>query len=205
MQPERFKADRQVHLGSSRQAQISILPAVGGLFSFLFGRISDRFLGLVLLSLSLFFVLFYTGRLTPLLSNALPRLEAINLPINTLTSQSQGSRELSEQGVTSATRNAPLPQNAQISQKLEVFATSYDRNCRGCNDVTAIGMKAGYGVVAVDPKIIPLGSKLYIPGYGLAVAGDTGGKVKGNRIDLGFENVKTGWWSARFVEIYVLK
>ena len=49
----------------------------------------------------------------------------------------------------------------------------------------ANGMHAGYGVVAVDPHLIRLGSKLYIEGYGYAVAGDTGGAIKGHRIDLG--------------------
>jgi len=49
----------------------------------------------------------------------------------------------------------------------------------------ATGMRAGYGVVAVDPRIVRLGTKLYVEGYGYAVAGDTGGAIKGNRIDLG--------------------
>ena len=49
---------------------------------------------------------------------------------------------------------------------------------------TATGMKPQVGVVAVDPKIIPLGTKLYVEGYGEAIAGDTGGAIKGNRIDL---------------------
>jgi len=55
---------------------------------------------------------------------------------------------------------------------------------------TATGIKAGYGVVAVDPKFIRLGSRLYIEGYGYAVAGDTGGAIKGNRIDLGVDSPK---------------
>jgi len=50
--------------------------------------------------------------------------------------------------------------------------------------ICATGMTAQYGVVAVDPKVIPLHTKLYIEGYGFAIAGDTGGAVKGNVIDL---------------------
>jgi len=90
------------------------------------------------------------------------------------------------------------------SRKLTVWATSYDPNCPGCNETTATGMKAGYGVIAVDPKVIPLGSKVYVPGYGVAVAGDTGGSIKGNRIDLGFDNVANGNWSSRYTDIYIL-
>ena len=50
---------------------------------------------------------------------------------------------------------------------------------------TAIGLKIGHGVVAVDPRIIPLGTRLFIEGYGHAVAADTGGAIKGHKIDLG--------------------
>ena len=88
--------------------------------------------------------------------------------------------------------------------KLNVWATSYDPFCPGCNQTTSIGLKAGFGVIAVDPKIIPLRSKVYIPGYGIAIAGDTGGSIKGNKIDLGFDDVRNGNWSARFTDIYIL-
>ncbi|OGY30455.1 MAG: hypothetical protein A3F35_01895 [Candidatus Woykebacteria bacterium RIFCSPHIGHO2_12_FULL_45_10] len=88
--------------------------------------------------------------------------------------------------------------------KLRVYSTSYDSHCKGCNQTTSIGLKAGYGVVAVDPKVIPLRTRLYIPGYGFAIAGDTGGSIKGDKIDLGFDDVKTGWWSSRFTDIYLL-
>ncbi len=50
---------------------------------------------------------------------------------------------------------------------------------------TAIGLKIGHGVVAVDPRVIPLGTRLFIEGYGHAVAADTGGAIKGHKIDLG--------------------
>jgi 3D (Asp-Asp-Asp) domain-containing protein len=89
-------------------------------------------------------------------------------------------------------------------RKMRVYATHYDSRCPGCNETTAIGMRAGKGVIAVDPKVIKLRSKVYIPGYGLAVAGDTGGAIKGNIIDLGFEDARTAGWSARFVDIYLL-
>lgn len=92
----------------------------------------------------------------------------------------------------------------KYNRKLTVWSTSYDATCRGCNQVTSIGLKTGYGVIAVDPKIIPLRSKVYVPGYGIAIAGDTGGGIKGNKIDLGFDDLKNGWWSARFTEIYIL-
>ena len=89
-------------------------------------------------------------------------------------------------------------------KKMRVYATHYDSHCPGCNDWTAIGMKAGKGVIAVDPKVIPLRSKIYVPGYGVAVAGDTGGAIKGNIIDLGFDDAKTSGWTAHFIDIYLL-
>lgn len=89
-------------------------------------------------------------------------------------------------------------------RKLRVYATHYDSRCPGCNEWTAIGLRAGKGVIAVDPKVIPLRSKVYIPGYGLAVAGDTGGAIKGNIIDLGFDDARTAGWQAHFIDIYLL-
>jgi 3D (Asp-Asp-Asp) domain-containing protein len=88
-------------------------------------------------------------------------------------------------------------------RKMRVWATHYDSRCLGCDEWTAIGMRQGKGVVAVDPKVIKLRSKFYVPGYGHAVAGDTGGAIKGNIIDLGFEDARTAGWSARFIDIYL--
>jgi len=62
-------------------------------------------------------------------------------------------------------------------------ATAYSAG-HGCGYTTATGGKAQHGVIAVDPKVIPLGTKVYVEGYGEAVAGDTGGAIKGNRVDL---------------------
>lgn len=94
--------------------------------------------------------------------------------------------------------------NLSYWKKLHVWATHYDSHCPGCNEWTATGMRQGKGVIAVDPSVIKLGTKVYIPSYGLAVAGDTGGAIKGNIIDLGFEDAKTAGWAAHFVDIYLL-
>lgn len=88
--------------------------------------------------------------------------------------------------------------------KLKVWATSYDAYCLGCTGKTFLGTPVKQGTVAVDPKVIPLGTKIYVPGYGFGVAEDIGGAIKGNKIDLGFETL-AGQWSAREVEIYLLE
>ncbi|MDY0394840.1 3D domain-containing protein [Virgibacillus halophilus] len=67
-------------------------------------------------------------------------------------------------------------------------ASAYTANCGGCSGFTATGINLKSNpnakVVAVDPSVIPLGTKVWVEGYGVAVAGDTGGSIQGNRIDL---------------------
>lgn len=75
----------------------------------------------------------------------------------------------------------------------------------GTNDITSIGMKAGYGVVAIDPTIIPYRSELFIEGYGRAIAGDTGGAIVGHRIDLGYNTIREALnFGRRVVRVYIL-
>lgn len=89
---------------------------------------------------------------------------------------------------------------------LDMVATAYTADCAGCSGYTASGYRAGRGIVAVDPRVIPLGTKLYIPGYGFAVAGDTGGAIRGDRIDLGFDSLSDAiQFGRRPVRVFRLK
>ncbi|SDF22236.1 3D domain-containing protein [Sporomusa acidovorans] len=71
--------------------------------------------------------------------------------------------------------------------------------------LTATGIAARHGIVAVDPDVIPLGTRLYIPGYGMGLAADTGGAIIGNRIDLCMESSGDAWrFGRRTVKVYIL-
>jgi len=88
---------------------------------------------------------------------------------------------------------------------LRVVATAYSADEPGATSATATGRRAEKGVVAVDPNVIPLNSHLYIPGYGFAVAGDTGGMINGNHIDLCYGSVReVDRWGKRHIDIIVL-
>jgi 3D (Asp-Asp-Asp) domain-containing protein/uncharacterized protein YabE (DUF348 family) len=89
---------------------------------------------------------------------------------------------------------------------LSMVATAYTADCYGCSGWTKSGRHAGHGIVAVDPSVIPLGSHLYIPGYGKAIAGDTGGAIQGHRVDLGFnDNAAALQFGRRNIVVYVVK
>ena len=76
----------------------------------------------------------------------------------------------------------------------------------GPDNITFLGLKLQRGHVAVDPRVVPLGSRLYIPGYGYAYAADTGGKIKGHRIDLAVANAKASErWHWRWLTVYILE
>ncbi|MDW8100415.1 MAG: ubiquitin-like domain-containing protein [Anaerolineae bacterium] len=94
-------------------------------------------------------------------------------------------------------------------RKIRMLATSYSPSTAGISldddyfGRTRLGWKLRKGIVAVDPSLIKLGSKVYIPGYGLADAADTGGLIRGRHIDLGFEDHNLELWY-RWVDVYLL-
>jgi 3D (Asp-Asp-Asp) domain-containing protein len=87
-----------------------------------------------------------------------------------------------------------FPEFGLARRALQLEATGYDPgpvdNTRGWVGVTKSGERARFGIAAVDPKLIPLGSFLYIEGYGPALAADIGGAIKGQRIDLCFNSTR---------------
>jgi len=92
---------------------------------------------------------------------------------------------------------------------LTMSSTAYEPGPRSCGRFasgnTAAGYEAGYGVVAVDTNVIPMHTRLFIEGYGYAVAGDRGSAIDGNDIDLGFLTVEECMeWGRREVKVYVL-
>lgn len=90
----------------------------------------------------------------------------------------------------------------RIRQVLTMTATAYTYT----GNSTATGVWPYVGGVAVDPAVIPLGSKLYIEGYGPAQAVDTGGLIKGDRVDLFFESAEECFsWGKRKVNVYVFE
>ena len=92
------------------------------------------------------------------------------------------------------------------TQVMGMEATAYLPTDGSAEGITAMGIPATYGIVAVDPAIIPLGSRVYIPGYGEALAADTGGAIYGYRIDLCMEDYYQAMdFGRRTVKVFVLK
>ena len=91
-----------------------------------------------------------------------------------------------------------------------VTATAYTPNCNGCSGITATGVNIksnpNMKLIAVDPNVIPLGSKVWVEGYGYAIAADTGGAIKGNKIDILVSSKSAAKnWGRKKVRIKVLK
>lgn len=100
------------------------------------------------------------------------------------------------------TANGALP----YSQMMSMEATAYLPTDGSAEGLTAMGIPATYGIVAVDPDIIPLGSRVYIPGYGEALAADTGGAIYGYKIDLCMEDYYEAMdFGRRVITVFVLK
>lgn len=93
-------------------------------------------------------------------------------------------------------------------KKLRMCASSYNptvAQCDGDPFTAATGRRVHFGMVAVDPKVIPLHTKLYVSGYGYAIAEDTGGLIKNLKIDLFFwRRLSDSGWQGGYIDVYIL-
>ncbi len=114
-----------------------------------------------------------------------------------------------EKGIQGAKVVAASASELKVKQVIDCSATAYTAY-NGAR--TASGKVAAYGIVAVDPRVIPMGSKLYIEAqdgswvYGYAIAGDTGGAIKGKKVDLFYNsNSECIYFGRRPARVYVLE
>ena len=134
-------------------------------------------------------------------------------------------REIAEEKVLKEPVNGIIEEGARTTfvssrgqvtrfvRALKMTATAYDATFESCGKhpdhpqygITYSGLRVRPGIVAVDPKVIPLGTYLYVEGYGEALAADIGSAIKGNRIDLYYESpADVAKYGKRTVKVYVL-
>lgn len=99
---------------------------------------------------------------------------------------------------------------AEAAKKITVTATAYTGDCDGCSGITSTGINLNENpdakVIAVDPDVIPLGTKVHVEGYGEAVAGDVGGGIHGKEIDVHVPTKDEAFgWGRKTVDVTILK
>ncbi|WP_391117425.1 3D domain-containing protein [Psychrobacillus sp. L3] len=112
---------------------------------------------------------------------------------------------------TTKTKN-PSRSNSEdkVVKEIVVSASAFTANCNGCSGVTSTGINLKRNpdvkVIAVDPDVIKLGTKVFVEGYGYAIAADTGNAIKGNKIDVFFSSTSDAYkWGRKTVTIKILE
>ncbi|MGB9846914.1 MAG: 3D domain-containing protein [Desulfotomaculales bacterium] len=117
--------------------------------------------------------------------------------------------QATERDTVTAVGNLPSRSGAtRRPTVVKAVVTAYTKDDPGMDGkgITFTGTKARPGVAAVDPEVIPLGSVLFVPGYGYVRAEDTGGAIKGNRIDLYFESKEEAFrWGKKELDVEILR
>lgn len=98
----------------------------------------------------------------------------------------------------------------RFQRAVQVMSTAYCPCVKCCGPaaagITHMGVPAKKGVIAVDPRVIPLGTRVYVDGYGFALAADTGSAIKGDRIDVCFDTHQEALnWGIRRLKVYILE
>ncbi|MGF3106253.1 ubiquitin-like domain-containing protein [Rossellomorea sp. DUT-2] len=112
-------------------------------------------------------------------------------------------------GSSSSNSSATASAAPSGGREFYVSSTAYTASCNGCSGYTATGLNLksnpNVKVIAVDPSVIPLGTKVYVEGYGYAVAADTGGAIKGNKIDVFFPSKSDAYrWGRKTIKVKIL-
>lgn len=116
---------------------------------------------------------------------------------------------LAKQEAKPASKTAAAEEKPQ-GNTISVSATAYTADCEGCSGVTYTGVDLNKNpnakVIAVDPNVIPLGSEVYVEGYGYAIAADIGSAIKGNKIDLHVPSKSEAVnWGVRTVDVTIVE
>ena len=119
--------------------------------------------------------------------------------------QTYAALENADYNISDTSWNDEVEDTPTLGRSVYVEATAYSPFDPGAGTHTARGNVVRRGIIAVDPRFIPLGTRVYIPGYGEAVADDTGGAIIGNRIDIAFDTYDEAMHFGRqHIEIYIL-
>jgi N-acetylmuramoyl-L-alanine amidase len=131
------------------------------------------------------------------------------------TEQKEAAKVKTEQKETATVKAAATnsastePTEKSTGKEITVQATAYTANCEGCSGTTKTGIDLHANpdkkVIAVDPDVIPLGSKVHVEGYGEAIAGDIGGGINGHEIDVFIPSEsKAKEWGRQEVQVKIL-
>src|SRR5699024_5437654 len=116
----------------------------------------------------------------------------------------------SEQTAKETSKQANQTEGSTEGKTISVTSTAYTAECDGCAGVTSTGVDLNANpdakVIAVDPNVIPLGSKVYVEGYGYATAADTGGAINGNKIDVHISSKDEALsWGSKTVNVTIVE
>ncbi|MFC4558184.1 LysM peptidoglycan-binding domain-containing protein [Virgibacillus kekensis] len=137
--------------------------------------------------------------------------------VTTLSTESSSNVNTSNENSSSEGSDIVVQTDAQSNNSQEdpegktvtVTATAYTADCAGCSGVTYTGVDLNANpnakVIAVDPDVIPLGSKVYVEGYGYATAADIGSAIQGNKIDVHLPTKADAYsWGVRSVDVTII-
>jgi 3D (Asp-Asp-Asp) domain-containing protein len=152
---------------------------------------------------------FSTGNMAKQTSPTITSKASEVSPKETVAPKSEEPKVEAATNVDSKTEVQPTSKAEETPKEITVKATAYTASCEGCSGTTATGLDLNANpnakVIAVDPSVIPLGSKVEVEGYGVAIASDTGGAIKGNRIDVFIPSEEKALeWGRKDIKVKIL-